>query len=79
MPDFSPTEYAVPGFVLLVVIEMIWARRLRREAYEPRDTLTSLARQDYPGSVEVVVIDDGTVAHDGAPDAAIAAYRELVS
>ncbi|WP_454261271.1 glycosyltransferase, partial [Pseudoxanthomonas mexicana] len=24
------------------------------------DTLTSLARQDYPGSVEVVVIDDGS-------------------
>ena len=43
MPDFSPTDYAVPGFVLLVLIEMIWARRQRREAYEPRDTLTSLA------------------------------------
>ncbi len=43
MPNFSPVDYAVPGFVLLVLIEMIWARRLRREAYEPRDTLTSLA------------------------------------
>ena len=43
MPDFSPTDYAIPGFVLLVLIEMIWARRMRREAYEPRDTLTSLA------------------------------------
>jgi sterol desaturase/sphingolipid hydroxylase (fatty acid hydroxylase superfamily) len=43
MPDFSPTDYAVPGFVLLVLIEMIWARRQRRDAYEPRDTLTSLA------------------------------------
>ena len=43
MPDFSPTDFAVPGFVLLVLIEMVWARRLRRDAYEPRDTLTSLA------------------------------------
>jgi sterol desaturase/sphingolipid hydroxylase (fatty acid hydroxylase superfamily) len=43
MPHFSPTDYAVPGFVLLVLIEMIWARTMRREAYEPRDTLTSLA------------------------------------
>ena len=43
MPDFSPTEYAVPGFILLVIIEMIWARKHRPEAYEPRDTLTSLA------------------------------------
>jgi len=42
MPDFSPTDYAIPGFVLLVVVEMIWARRMRRDAYEPRDTLTSL-------------------------------------
>ncbi len=43
MPNFSPVDYAVPGFVLLVLIEMIWARKLRREAYEPKDTLTSLA------------------------------------
>ena len=43
MPDFSPVDYAVPGFVALVLIEMIWARRMRREAYEPKDTLTSLA------------------------------------
>ena len=43
MPDFSPTEYAVPGFVALVLIEMLWARRARSDAYEPRDTLTSLA------------------------------------
>jgi sterol desaturase/sphingolipid hydroxylase (fatty acid hydroxylase superfamily) len=43
MPHFSPTDYAVPGFVFLVLIEMLWARTMRREAYEPRDTLTSLA------------------------------------
>jgi len=43
MPDFSPTEFAVPAFVLLILIEMIWARKKRPDAYEPRDTLTSLA------------------------------------
>ncbi|MBD3728690.1 MAG: sterol desaturase family protein [Sphingomonadales bacterium] len=43
MPDFNPVDYAVPGFVLLVLVEMVWARKLRREAYEPKDTLTSLA------------------------------------
>ena len=43
MPDFSPTEYAVPGFVLLVLIEMFWARFRRPDAYEPKDTLVSLA------------------------------------
>nr|WP_137676896.1 sterol desaturase family protein [Parerythrobacter lutipelagi] len=43
MPDFSPTELAVPGFVLLVLLEMLWAWKKRPEAYEQRDTLTSLA------------------------------------
>ncbi|WP_336987502.1 sterol desaturase family protein [Altererythrobacter aquiaggeris] len=43
MPDFNPVDYAVPGFVLLVLLEMWWAKRRRPEAYEPRDTLTSLA------------------------------------
>lgn len=43
MPDFSPTDYAVPGFVALVLIEMIWAWHKRPHAYEPKDTLTSLA------------------------------------
>ncbi len=42
MPDFSPTQYAVPAFVLLVLIEMIWARMRRPESYESRDTLVSL-------------------------------------
>ena len=40
--DFKPTDYAVPAFVLLVLIEMIWARRRAPDAYEPRDTLVSL-------------------------------------
>ncbi len=43
MPDFSPVQYAVPGFVLLVLLEMFWAWRKRPDAYEPRDTLVSLA------------------------------------
>jgi sterol desaturase/sphingolipid hydroxylase (fatty acid hydroxylase superfamily) len=40
---FNPVDYAVPAFVLLVVAEMLWARKRAPEKYEPRDTLTSLA------------------------------------
>jgi sterol desaturase/sphingolipid hydroxylase (fatty acid hydroxylase superfamily) len=40
---FNPVDYAVPAFILLVMIEMIWARKRAPEKYEPRDTLTSLA------------------------------------
>ena len=43
MPEFNPVDYAVPGFILLILIEMLWARRRRPEAYEARDTLISLA------------------------------------
>lgn len=43
MPDFSPTQYAVPLFVLAVVAEMIWSRLRAPEAYEPKDTLVSLS------------------------------------
>lgn len=43
MQDFSPTQYAVPLFVVAVLAEMIWARFKRPEAYEPMDTLVSLA------------------------------------
>jgi sterol desaturase/sphingolipid hydroxylase (fatty acid hydroxylase superfamily) len=39
----NPVDYAVPAFVLLIVAEMIWAKRRAPAAYEPRDTLTSLA------------------------------------
>ncbi|QJQ32172.1 sterol desaturase family protein [Sphingomonas lacunae] len=38
----NPIDYAVPGFVLLVLFEMWLSRRRDRSAYEPRDTLTSL-------------------------------------
>jgi hypothetical protein len=44
MPElFNPVDYAVPVFILLIVIEMLWARRKAPEKYEPKDTLTSLA------------------------------------
>lgn len=43
MPDFSPVDYAIPAFVVLVLAEMLWAWKRRPDAYEPRDTLTSLA------------------------------------
>lgn len=41
LPDI--VQYAVPGFVLLVLVEMIVARFRDRTRYEPKDTLTSLA------------------------------------
>ncbi|MDJ0979516.1 MAG: sterol desaturase family protein [Erythrobacter sp.] len=43
MPDFSPTQYAVPFFVLAIVVEMVWAYWRAPGAYEPRDTLVSLS------------------------------------
>jgi sterol desaturase/sphingolipid hydroxylase (fatty acid hydroxylase superfamily) len=41
LPDI--VQYAVPGFVLLVLVEMIVARFRDTTRYEPKDTLTSLA------------------------------------
>ncbi len=38
----NPVDFAVPAFVLLVLMEMVWAKRRAPEKYEPRDTLTSL-------------------------------------
>ena len=44
MPNLpNPTELAIPAFVLLMLVEIWWVRRRDRRAYEPRDTLTSLA------------------------------------
>jgi len=43
MPDFNPTQYAVPLFVVAVLAEMIWAKFRAPEAYEPKDTLVSLS------------------------------------
>ena len=43
MPDLpDPVELAVPGFILLMLAEMLFVRWKARGAYEPRDTLTSL-------------------------------------
>ena len=42
-PTFNPVDYAVPAFILLIIIEMLWARKKAPEKYEPKDTLTSLA------------------------------------
>ena len=42
MPDFDPVSYAIPAFVALVLIEMLWARWRSPQAYEPKDTLVSL-------------------------------------
>jgi len=43
MPDFSPTQYAVPFFVVAILTEMAWSRLRKPEAFEPMDTLVSLA------------------------------------
>ncbi|MEL7188915.1 MAG: sterol desaturase family protein [Pseudomonadota bacterium] len=42
MPEFSPTQVAVPLFVVAILAEMIWSRQRNPEAYEPTDTLVSL-------------------------------------
>ncbi len=43
MPDLpDPIQYAVPGFIALLIAEIIFVRVTNRGAYEPRDTLTSL-------------------------------------
>ncbi|WP_373487883.1 sterol desaturase family protein [Blastomonas sp.] len=44
VPDLpNPTELAIPAFVLLILIEIAWVKSRDTRAYEPRDTLTSLA------------------------------------
>jgi sterol desaturase/sphingolipid hydroxylase (fatty acid hydroxylase superfamily) len=42
MPTFSPIDYAIPAFILLILIEMVVAKRRDPARYEARDTLTSL-------------------------------------
>jgi sterol desaturase/sphingolipid hydroxylase (fatty acid hydroxylase superfamily) len=43
MPDLpDPVDYAVPVFIALIILEMIWARKNAPEKYEPGDTLNSL-------------------------------------
>jgi sterol desaturase/sphingolipid hydroxylase (fatty acid hydroxylase superfamily) len=38
----SPVDFAIPLFVVLIVVEMMIARRVDPARYEPKDTLTSL-------------------------------------
>ena len=59
-PRFNPVDFAVPAFVVLVLIEMLWARSRARDAYEPRDTLTSLGLG--LGSTVAGVLTGGFVA-----------------
>ncbi len=41
-PTFNPVDYAIPAFILLILAEMLVARRRNPARYEARDTLTSL-------------------------------------
>lgn len=43
MPELGPVELAIPFFIIAIVAEMLWAKRRAPTAYEPRDTLISLA------------------------------------
>ncbi|MFV0645130.1 MAG: sterol desaturase family protein [Sphingomonadaceae bacterium] len=43
MADYNPVDFAIPAFVLLVLAEILWARKQNPDAYEPRDTLLSLS------------------------------------
>ncbi|MEY4161160.1 MAG: hypothetical protein RLZZ136_1781 [Pseudomonadota bacterium] len=43
MIAFDPIPFAIPFFIVLIVAEMLWASRRAPSAYEPRDTLVSLA------------------------------------
>jgi sterol desaturase/sphingolipid hydroxylase (fatty acid hydroxylase superfamily) len=60
VPDFNPVTYAIPGFILLILIEMIWAKRRAPEKYEPRDTLISLAMGT--GSTAAGLLTAGLIA-----------------
>jgi sterol desaturase/sphingolipid hydroxylase (fatty acid hydroxylase superfamily) len=43
MPDLpDPIQYAIPGFIILLIAEMLFVRFRGRGAYEPKDTMTSL-------------------------------------
>jgi len=43
MPDLpNPVDFAIPGFILLILAEMIVVRLRDRRRYCPRDTMTSL-------------------------------------
>jgi sterol desaturase/sphingolipid hydroxylase (fatty acid hydroxylase superfamily) len=64
----NPLDYAVPIFILLIVLEMIWAKKRAPEAYEPKDTLTSLlfgtGSQVIGGLLAVATVGVYTVFYD---------------
>ena len=61
MTAFDPLPYAIPVFVLLIALEMAWARRQHRlRAYEVRDTAVSLGLG--LGSVIAGALTAGAVA-----------------
>lgn len=60
MPQFDPVSWAIPAFVILIFAEMLWARRRAPQAYEPRDTMTSLVLG--LGSTAVAILAAGTIA-----------------
>jgi sterol desaturase/sphingolipid hydroxylase (fatty acid hydroxylase superfamily) len=61
MTSFDPLPYAIPGFVTLIVVEMVWARRTgRTRAFELRDTAVSLGLG--LGSVVAGLMAAGTIA-----------------
>ena len=57
----NPVDFAIPIFVVLIVIEMLWARRNAPEKYEPRDTLNSLLL-GFGSSVAGVIFGGAVVA-----------------
>lgn len=62
LPD--PVQYAVPGFIVLVLAEMVVARMRDRTRYEPRDTLTSLLLglgSTVAGALSVGLVDRKSV------------------
>lgn len=59
MQGFDPLPYAIPVFIALIAVEMLWARRHAPDGYEPRDTLTSLALG--LGSVAVGIAAGGLI------------------
>jgi len=56
---FDPVLWAIPGFIVLIAAEMLWAKRRAPLAYEPRDTLTSLSLG--LGSTAVGVLTAGAI------------------
>ena len=60
MTGFDPIPFAIPFFILLIAAEMFWARSRAPEAYEPRDTMISLAMG--LGNVVTTLLTAGLVA-----------------